>query len=131
MSFLKRVHAKKPRHTNMYLGFKKVYFGGDERIRTAVEGFADPCLATRPRRPEMLVRPTGLEPVTYGLADHVYFRTNSTLRKVYCVAAWTLSSPYDFDFKPLRRSPYSLYTRPFPQKVGIAWLGITLLFRFK
>lgn len=23
---------------------------GDERIRTAVEGFADPCLATRPRR---------------------------------------------------------------------------------
>jgi hypothetical protein len=25
-------------------------FGGDERIRTAVRGFADLCLATRPRR---------------------------------------------------------------------------------
>ena len=24
--------------------------GGDERIRTAVQGFADPCLTPRPRR---------------------------------------------------------------------------------
>ncbi len=26
------------------------FYGGDERIRTAVDGFADRCLATRPRR---------------------------------------------------------------------------------
>lgn len=49
-----------------------VNFRGDERIRTAVEGFADPCLATRPRRrnvtsPHIYARLTGLEPVTYGL----------------------------------------------------------------
>ena len=29
---------------------KDADFGGDERIRTVVDGFADRCLATRPRR---------------------------------------------------------------------------------
>lgn len=28
-----------------------VCFGGDDRIRTGDQGFADPCLATWPRRP--------------------------------------------------------------------------------
>ena len=30
---------------------KEVFTGGLERIRTAVDGFADHCLATRPRDP--------------------------------------------------------------------------------
>ncbi len=43
-------------------------FRGDGRNRTAVGGFADLCLTTRPRRLKgFLVRPTGLEPVTYSL----------------------------------------------------------------
>ena len=40
---------------------------GDRRIRTAVGGFADLCLATRPCRLKVVVRPSGLEPETYCL----------------------------------------------------------------
>ena len=34
---------------------KEVFTGGLERIRTAVDGFADHCLATRPRDQYLLV----------------------------------------------------------------------------
>ena len=38
---------------------------GDGRIRTAVQGFAGLCLATRPRHP-VVARPAGLEPAACG-----------------------------------------------------------------
>ncbi|GEM_PF-6430371 len=44
-----KVAPQKPESPN----FERVRasFGGSERIRTAVQGFADLCLATRPRNP--------------------------------------------------------------------------------
>ena len=54
-----------------YVGIKKSLsqserdlevFGGFERIRTAVRGFADHCLATRPRNP---LRATKVQTIEY------------------------------------------------------------------
>ncbi len=47
-------------------------FGGRERIRTAVRGFADLCLATRPRD---LIYQTAAELVEWGNAAPTVIRT--------------------------------------------------------
>ena len=62
--------------------------GGDERIRTAVQGFADPCLTPRPRRLIVLpARPAGLEPATCGLEVRCsiqlsYGRSSTAIRRL-------------------------------------------------
>ncbi len=108
---------------------------GDKRIRTAVRGFADLCLATRPCRHK--VCPTGIEPVTCCLEGscsiqlsygHFYMLRNPVIVGATGFEPATLCSQ-NRCATGLRYAPMTLPHGGFVRKANLRRRGRTLQIR--